>query len=366
MSGKVNLRSAGGIGEAASSRRQSPGAGRRCSGARVSPRWRWWPYALPQLILILVLFLPASIPFLDTALAGAFILFTRVRHGIREWGAWLLLAAAIVLAGRAGDLEGMVRAAGFAAVLVLGFQASRPGAPAATRHRAHEAAGLCLAVPLIGFALLAVRDIHLQTYDPVLARIDSMGPPLAWDLARAASAHALFRVICYGAYSALPLAIVVVAEVERPRTARARSIFAAAALAGVVGFVAYQAVPATGPIYAFPGYPAERPLEGSFSLAVPVQASLPRNAMPSLHVTWALLVAWHAARVGVVAGVVGSAFLILTMVATLARGEHYLIDLVLAVPLAVGVAAALASRPRMATAAFLITAAGLAAIALTV
>jgi hypothetical protein len=330
---------------------------------RVPFRWRWWPYALLQPILTIALFVPDSIPFLDAAAAGAFVLFARGRPGVRAWAAWLVLAVCIGLASRNTGVEALVRAAGFAGILVLGFLASSQHAPLETRDRSQEAVGVCLAIPVMGYALLTLRDLHLVTYDPVLARIDAWAPPVAWKLARAFAMNPGFRLICHLTYFGLPLALVLVGELERGRTSRRRSVFVAAAFAAVIGALAYQIVPATGPKYAFAGYPPDQPVVGAFTMSEPLQRFTPRNAMPSLHVTWAMLIGWHAARQGWIAGTLGAVFLVLTSVAALAMGEHYLIDLAIAVPFAIAVGAAVAGHRRLATTCFLIVAAALLGIA---
>jgi hypothetical protein len=56
--------------------------------------------------------------------------------------------------------------------------------------------------------------------------------------------------------------------------------------------------------------------------------------MPSLHVGWALLIYWHARALGAPARIAGAIWLVSTIVATLAMGQHYFIDLVVAVPFA--------------------------------
>jgi hypothetical protein len=86
--------------------------------------------------------------------------------------------------------------------------------------------------------------------------------------------------------------------------------------------------------------------------------------MPSLHVTWAFVLAWHAARTGILAGLFGFVFLVLTILATLALGEHYLIDLVLAAPLATAILAAIGGQKQLALTGFLLTAAMLTMIRL--
>jgi hypothetical protein len=331
--------------------------------AQVSSFWKWWPYALFQPILTIALFFPDANPFLDAACLGAVVLFARARPSGRAWTVWVALAMGIGLASRSTGTVAVLRAAGFAAILVLGFLASRAEAPRETRHRSLEAVGLCLAIPVIVFVLALLRDLHPLTYDPLLARIDAAGPPVAWRLAKAIEVNGGFRWACHLAYIGLPVAVVLVGELERAGMPRRRSVFASAALAALVGVFAYQIVPATGPKYAFAGYPGDQPPTAAVNLAEPVWMSAPRNAMPSLHVTWAMLVAWHAARFGWLAGSLGALFLSLTVLAALATGEHYLIDLPLALPFAVAVGAALAGRHRLAAACFLLVASGLVAVA---
>lgn len=326
-------------------------------------RWRWWPYALLQPVLTIALFAPDAFPFLDAATMGTFFLFARARPASRAWAAWLAVAICIRLASQNSGPQAIVRAAGFAGILVLGFLASHPNATRETRDRSQEAVAVCLAIPVMGFVLLTMRDLHPKTYDPVLARIDAWGPPVAWRLARASAMSPWLRVVCHTTYSALPLALVLVGELERARTLRSRSVFVSAALAAVIGALAYQIVPATGPKYAFAGYPGDQPILGAFVLTTPLQWFVPRNAMPSLHLTWAMLVAWHATRSGWLAGAIAGLFLALTTVATLALGEHYLIDLAMAVPFAVAIGAALAGNRRLATVCFIVSASGLLAIA---
>jgi hypothetical protein len=330
---------------------------------QVPPRWRWWPHVLVLPVLTTALFVPHTIPFLDAATLGGFILFARAGAGSRTWAAWLAVAACIGLASRATGIEAVVRAAGFAGVLVLGFLASHRDATPETRDRSQEALGVCLAIPVIAYALVTFRGLYPETYDPVLARIDALAPPVAWRLARAFAMSPGFRLLCQVTYFGLPLALVLVGELERAHTPRRRSVFVAAALAAVIGVLAYQLVPATGPRYAFAGYPADQPIAGAFALSAPLQGFAPRNAMPSLHVTWAMLVAWHAARCGWFAGVLGGLFLVVTILAALAAGEHYLIDLAMAVPFAIAIGAAVVGHRRIATVCFLLLASGLLVIA---
>lgn len=108
-----------------------------------------------------------------------------------------------------------------------------------------------------------------------------------------------------------------------------------------IGVLCYNLLPACGPLMLLG---AERFLHGDpfapVSMAQPVLVSIAphyaRNAIPSLHMTWALLVLWFSrdlkrAHWG------AAAFAFLTAVSTLSTGEHYLVDLVVAFPFALAI-----------------------------
>jgi hypothetical protein len=59
-----------------------------------------------------------------------------------------------------------------------------------------------------------------------------------------------------------------------------------------------------------------------------------RNAMPSMHMTWALLVWWSAWELTPLARLIATVFATLTFLSTLGFGEHYLVDLIVSVPFA--------------------------------
>ena len=109
----------------------------------------------------------------------------------------------------------------------------------------------------------------------------------------------------------------------------------AALTGGAVAFVLYHAYPAAGPAYAFGAtFPGSLPDPASLA-AVPAAVTVPgapRNCMPSVHFLWALLAAIEARRLAAGWRVVFALFAGLTALATLALGEHYVIDLVVAVP----------------------------------
>jgi hypothetical protein len=115
------------------------------------------------------------------------------------------------------------------------------------------------------------------------------------------------------------------------------NILHAFAAAGVVGFLLYQVCPAEGPVYSFgTRFPDHLPDWHDVSLAPYLSAGV-HNAIPSMHMTWALLVLWSALELGPWALTIAAAFVGFTALATLGSGEHYVVDLVVSIPLAFAV-----------------------------
>lgn len=143
------------------------------------------------------------------------------------------------------------------------------------------------------------------TFDPQLAVIDHGIAPAVrtWCLARPWAICPLDV-----AYDALPLAMMIGA-IFATKGDRAQ-LLKAAVLGGLLVVPWYLILPAVGPAH----------------LGDP---HAPRNCMPSMHCTWALLI-WQSQR-GWLRYPAG-AFAVLTFAATLATGEHYTPDLAAALP----------------------------------
>ncbi len=158
---------------------------------------------------------------------------------------------------------------------------------------------------LSGFALAWVNRMTPVLYDRQLAQWDfGVAPAIrTWALARWWAIDPINLV-----YRGLPLAMLLVLVVTTglPR----RRLLYAMALAGVLAVPCYLLCPAVGPAHL-------------------TDPSAPRNCMPSMHLTWTLLLWVNASgRVKWLAG----GFAAFTALATLATGEHYLPDLVAALP----------------------------------
>ena len=93
----------------------------------------------------------------------------------------------------------------------------------------------------------------------------------------------------------------------------------------------YLLCPVAGPLYAFPGFPA---LPAGAVVPHPILLHAPPNGMPSIHFSSALLILWYARKLPL-GRWLGGAYLLLIAAATMAGGEHYFLDLVMALPYAV-------------------------------
>jgi hypothetical protein len=115
------------------------------------------------------------------------------------------------------------------------------------------------------------------------------------------------------------------------------SVLAAFLLSGPIGIVLYNFFPALGPVYLFK---SDFPLHSLSTNDVmhlhlePIALFGFPNAMPSLHMTWALLGLWYSRGAAWWVRLIAIVFLVFTVLSTLGTGEHYLVDLVVAFPFA--------------------------------
>jgi hypothetical protein len=144
-------------------------------------------------------------------------------------------------------------------------------------------------------------------------------------------------------YHALPLLLGLLYGTTRrdAGSGRAFRIALLLFLSGVVGVAFYSMIPVCGPRFAFPYFPAEAPvLQAGDLRLMPLPTNIERNGVPSLHFAWALLVWWNLRRLDSRYRWLSGCFVALTVIATLGTGEHYAVDLVVAVPFALALQAA--------------------------
>ncbi len=284
---------------------------------------------------------------------GTFVVHMATRPSRKEIGATLALGLCIRLlyAGATGDsgYSGGVWIAagtylGLASVLVLLIEAMR----VKTARRAlilrtlgviaaFNYLGFC-AIFLLSFTKLALPhklDYFLYAFDGslgfepsfVAGKLVRAVPALDWLTATVYNGLGLWFCIVYAAHTRahgkhrINILVLLIADV-------------------FVGVALYFVFPAAGPRYAFPAFP---------NLPAAVRAGAVRfegipNAMPSLHMAGTLMVFWLSRpwpRLRMFTGGICA----MTALATMSMGEHYLVDLVVAVPYSLAIFALAANAP---------------------
>jgi predicted membrane-bound spermidine synthase len=181
--------------------------------------------------------------------------------------------------------------------------------------------------------------LHPLALDRFVYAVDStFGTQLSFELGKLLIAQPLLRQVCLVVYMALPASLAAVYAFESNRVRdSSRSVMTSFIAAAVCGYVLYHFYPVVGPVYAFREWPGQIPLLSDLQL-VPIMAiPVERNCMPSLHLSWALLQWWHSRSLARWIQCGAFLWLIITVLATLGLGLHYLIDLIVAVPFSVAV-----------------------------
>lgn len=132
----------------------------------------------------------------------------------------------------------------------------------------------------------------------------------------------------------LPLALVYAAQLRRHKE-KAFAVMLAFLATGPIGVFFYNMLPACGPVHLFGAAFPMHPLSTAQAMGVnvvPVLIAGARNAIPSLHLTWVLLVWWNSKGLARWVRAIAAVFVGFTVLATLGTGEHYFIDLVVAFP----------------------------------
>jgi PAP2 superfamily len=292
-----------------------------------------------------------AVPYLPLAIAGALVFYLRNWPKTADLVAWVLLSAGFGLVIRfprdhnwinAGS--GILAALGFSAFLMLGLRWLWSEA----QERRRTYAVLAPAAALVCFVLSAQRALSLanllypKTLDLYLYLFDgSFGFQPSFLAGKAMAASSILRVAASLTYISLPFVMALVYALRQPQGTEQPSwdIITLFLLAGLGGWALYNIVPATGPAYVFgmdfPWHSLPyRSLHKLFLEQIPVSGDIPRNAIPSLHMAWVLLLYWNTRGLVRSLRIFMSVYLLLTVVSTLGTGEHYFVDLVAGVPFA--------------------------------
>jgi hypothetical protein len=282
--------------------------------------------------------------YLSLAMASAAIILAMIRRAWIDF-AWVL-AGGLVLA--------LVdyRVMGFKPIFMAGFSLLGLSALAVLGCRAIWAEGDDRKLLLYGFfpavlfvgseymasTLLDITErLHPKTFDLFLYSFDcSLRVQFSFLMGQLFWKWLWLRFVCLVIYIALPLplALVYAAQLRRKKE-NALAVMLAFLVTGPVGVLFYNMLPACGPVHVFGAAYPFHPLataDAMRMIVVPVLLKGARNAIPSLHMTWVLLVWWNSRGLARWVRGIALLFLVLTAMATLGIGEHYFIDLVVAFP----------------------------------
>lgn len=190
----------------------------------------------------------------------------------------------------------------------------------------------CLVIPIgvvAGSVVVYISRWRPLKYDQFVYKLDALVGQPSFVLGRlAAHSHGL-RVLLNVSYDLLPtITLLTFAATLWLRSEEEALVLLRTFVPNLIlSPLIYLLFPVCGPAYAFPGFPFVQP-----DLAphmIPINA--PPNGVPSVHMSSALLIMWFLRhwKWGWLAGLT---FAILTIMATLGTGQHYLFDLICAVP----------------------------------
>jgi hypothetical protein len=290
---------------------------------------------------------------LTVTLAGIFLIRLGTRPRPYELFVDGALAAVIFLVTVAACRSGfelflsVAASLGFASLVGLGIR--RPRVPGESDvWSPFAAAAMLLTFSLVvSFFFRETVVAAPKTFDTYLYAFDcSFGTPGSFLLGRLFANWPALNLLSTVAYCLLPVVVAAFCglQIAYPRLSPS-NIMTQFAVAAAIGWTLYLVYPAVGPRYAFPGaYPASPPFPSAMRIDfVRPLSDAPRNCMPSLHAAWALLLVANSRPFGLRVRFLACTFLFLTLLATLGLGEHYLIDLVVAFPFALGVRASCAT-----------------------
>jgi len=314
--------------------------------------------------LLLVLTVEATLhldfrqPFIGYGLGGAFLLFLGAKLGgrrIATVGGMGAVIAAVVIGRRFGGVPTLLvqtmGALGLASLLWLGcvvLWRGRASEPAAYRA---VLPGAVLTFLILGavYSLNMASLLHPKTYDLYAYVFDgALGFQPSFLAGRVLKENPWLFPLVKLSYEGIVLAMAALYAAfmgrrEKPVWEMIELLFAPA----MIGYLFFSVFPVCGPHYAFAvDFPnAYLPYGVLHRLAlerIPVLPAFPRNGVPSLHLTWALLIWLNTRSLPRWIRAAAAALVLATVFDTLATGEHYLFDLAVALPFTLWMQACLA------------------------
>ena len=277
--------------------------------------------------------------------ASVVVIHLRVRFrwsdvgGIVALGAWFALFDVFVLKHHNIYLVSAASFLGMASVVVMSLRAIWSEGEERNRILLALIPGILILASnhFAGYLHLWTEKAHPKVFDLYLYSFDSsLRIPIAFLAGQAFAKWGWLQTISMIFYVGLPFTLAIVYSGQAVRLGgKAIPIFAAFLLAGPVGGLFYNLLPALGPAHlfgeAFPWHPLAAD-QARRLLLEPVPIGGLRNAIPSLHMGWTLMAWWYSRGLSLWERGIAFAFVAFTVFATMGTGEHYLVDLVVAFP----------------------------------
>jgi len=186
--------------------------------------------------------------------------------------------------------------------------------------------------------------LHPKTFDVFLYSFDSsLRVQISFLVGQAFWKWPWLWWVCFIFYTALPLPLALVYAAHLRHTKyNALAVMIAFLVTGPLGVMFYNMLPACGPVHLFGAAFPWHPLSTADAMrlnVVPILMKGARNAIPSLHMAWVLLIWWNSRGLPRWVRAIALAFVWFTVLATLGTGEHYFVDLVVAFPFSLTVQA---------------------------
>ena len=241
-----------------------------------------------------------------------------------SWGAFLGIASLMVLAAQVVPWSDLNRSRDLL----------RDPERKSRRQAFYAGAVFPLCSLLIGYTVPLTTWLRPRTYDAFLLAFDGgLGFQPSFVLGRILPEGSNAWGLTTAVYYALPLAACILYASHRARERQSVLILALFLSLMLVGFAQYGIYPAVGPVHAFGAlYPWHPPLLTQIAIQPMTVPNAPRNCMPSLHLAGALVIWWNSRLWPRWGRLLAGLFLWVTIFSTLALGEHYLVDLVVALP----------------------------------
>ena len=231
---------------------------------------------------------------------------------------------------------------GLASIVVLAVQVARARGDALRHRFLRETFFAACVFPVLtllaGDALRFIAWIDPNTLDAFLLKFDgSLGFQPSFLLGKMLASVPKLWGSTTIVYYALPLGVSILyaSHIRRARDGEPLRVSVLGLFLSLiaVGTCAYALFPATGPAHSYSTlYPWHSPSLTRIVIEPIFGGNALRNCMPSLHFAGALAIFWNARLWPRWGRFLAGVFLLATAFATLALGEHYLADLVVAFP----------------------------------